>query len=116
MTFGEKLKKARKEARLSQEELAEKMCVSRSAIAKWETEKGMPDINNIKIMANLLNISIDYLLDDGTELDLRKTRETIELRLYTDKKINRLNKKSIKDKVVRDQYPDAEIYTLTAEE
>ncbi|MBQ9610556.1 MAG: helix-turn-helix transcriptional regulator [Lachnospiraceae bacterium] len=38
MTFGEKLKKARKEAGLSQEQFAEKMSVSRSAIAKWETE------------------------------------------------------------------------------
>lgn len=37
--FGEKLKEARKEAGLSQEQFAEKMCVSRSAIAKWETDK-----------------------------------------------------------------------------
>ena len=43
MTFGEKLKEARKKAGLSQEQFAEKMCVSRSAIAKWETDKGMPE-------------------------------------------------------------------------
>ena len=42
MTFGEKLKEARKEAGLSQEQFAEKMNVSRSAIAKWESDKGMP--------------------------------------------------------------------------
>lgn len=42
MTFGEKIRNARKEAGFSQEELAEKMSVSRSAIAKWETDKGMP--------------------------------------------------------------------------
>ena len=51
MTFGEKLKEARKESGLSQEQLAEKMSVSRSAIAKWETDKGMPDVNNLKVIA-----------------------------------------------------------------
>lgn len=56
MTFGEKLKQARKNAGYSQEELAEKLAVSRSAVAKWETDKGMPDISNIKMIAHLLNI------------------------------------------------------------
>lgn len=58
MTFGEKLKEARKKAGLSQEQFAEKMNVSRSAIAKWETDKGMPDVNNLKVMSQLLNVSI----------------------------------------------------------
>lgn len=116
MTFGEKLRQARKEANFSQEELAEKMSVSRSAIAKWETDKGMPDINNLKMMAQIMNISIDYLLDDGTALNLQNTREPIELTAYTDKKITVLNKKQITDKVIRKKYPDAEIYTLLGEE
>ena len=60
MTFGEKLKEARKESGLSQEQFAEKMNVSRSAVAKWETDKGMPDVNNLKIMAQLLNVSIAF--------------------------------------------------------
>ena len=64
MTFGEKLKEARKEAGLSQEQFAEKMSVSRSAIAKWESDKGMPDVNNLKAIAQLLNISLDYLVDE----------------------------------------------------
>lgn len=70
MTFGEKLRQARKNASMSQEELAVKMNVSRSAIAKWETDKGMPDVQNLKAIANVLNISIDYLLDEETKLDL----------------------------------------------
>ena len=62
MTFGEKLKAARKEAGLSQEQFAEKMSVSRSAIAKWESDKGMPDVNNLKAMAQLLvNVSADFI-------------------------------------------------------
>lgn len=42
MTLGEKLKEARKQAGLSQEQLSEKLGVSRSAVAKWETDNGIP--------------------------------------------------------------------------
>ncbi len=79
MTFGEKLKDARKEAGLSQEQLAEKMCVSRSAIAKWEADKGMPDVNNLKAIAQLLNTSVDYLLDDDEKIHFNEIKEPINL-------------------------------------
>ena len=79
MTFGEKLKEARKEAGLSQEQFAEKMNVSRSAIAKWESDKGMPDVNNLKMMAQLLGISLDYLLDEDEKLSFNETKEAIDL-------------------------------------
>ena len=46
MTFGEKLKEARKEAGLSQEQLAEKIYVRRQAITKWESGNGIPGIEN----------------------------------------------------------------------
>ena len=79
MTFGEKLKEARKEAGLTQEQFAEKMSVSRSAIAKWESDKGMPDVNNLKMMAQLLGISLDYLLDEDEKLSFNETKEAIDL-------------------------------------
>lgn len=79
MTFGEKLKDARKEAGLSQEQLAQKLSVSRSAVAKWESDKGMPDVNNLKAMAQLLNISVDYLLDEDEKLSFNETKEAIDL-------------------------------------
>ena len=41
MTFGEKIREARKDAGLSQEQFAEKMSVSRSAVAKWESDRGI---------------------------------------------------------------------------
>lgn len=82
MTFGEKLKEARKEAGFSQEQLAEKMIVSRSAVAKWESDKGMPDVNNRKAMAQLLNISVDYLLDDGERISFQEIREPVSLEEY----------------------------------
>lgn len=111
MTFGEKLKQARQNAKMTQEELASKMNVSRSAIAKWETDKGMPDVQNLKTIAFVLGVSIDYLLDDGTKLELSVVRETIDLSKY-----GKGRKKAIKDKVVRAKYPEAEIMTLIAEE
>ena len=64
MTLGEKIRHSRKSCGLSQEKLAEKLCVSRSAIAKWETDKGMPDVENLKFLSRLLNVSVDYLLSD----------------------------------------------------
>lgn len=82
MTFGEKLKEARKEAGLSQEQFAEKLSVSRSAVAKWESDKGMPDVNNLKAMAQLLDISVDYLLDENEKLSFNETKESIDLDLF----------------------------------
>lgn len=79
MTFGEKLKEARKEAGLSQEQFAEKMGVSRSAVAKWESGKGMPDVPNLKIMAQLLDVSVDYLLDEDEKLSFNETKEAVDL-------------------------------------
>ena len=67
MTLGEKIREARSKYGLSQEQLAEKISVSRSAIAKWETDKGLPDVGNLKVLARLLNVSVDYLLT-GTPL------------------------------------------------
>lgn len=79
MTLGEKLKNARKNAGLSQEQLAEKLCVSRAAVAKWETDKGLPDIMNLKAISKLLDVSIDTLLNDGEQTDLTSIKEAIDL-------------------------------------
>lgn len=83
MTLGEKLRNARKNTGLSQEQLAEKLCVSRAAVAKWETDKGLPDIPNLKAISRLLDVSIDELLDDGQETDFCVTREAIDRESFT---------------------------------
>ena len=107
MTLGEKIKEARKQCGLSQEQLAEKMSVSRSAIAKWETDKGLPDIDNLKALAGFLNVSVDYLLDDGERIDELVTREAYDLASY-----DKGSKKKKKDRVIREKFYDAEIHTL----
>lgn len=64
MTFAEKLKSIRKQAEMSQEQLAEKLGVSRQAVTKWETDAGIPDIENIMAISALFDISIDELLSN----------------------------------------------------
>jgi transcriptional regulator with XRE-family HTH domain len=114
MTFGEKLKKARMEAGYTQNELANKLAVSRAAIAKWESNRGMPDVVNLKAMAEALSVSMDYLLDDGSTLDFSETKKPIDLVKYgDDKKLSRLKKVEIKERIIREEYPDAEIIRLT---
>jgi len=62
MNFAEKLKNLRKQFKFSQEQLAEKLNVSRQAITKWETDGGLPDIANLMSIAALFSISMDDLL------------------------------------------------------
>jgi len=64
MTLGEKIKSLRSKESITQEEFAEKLNVSRSAIAKWETDNGTPDIANLKMISQMFEISIDDLLND----------------------------------------------------
>ncbi len=64
MTFAEKLKSIRKQAGMSQEQLAEKIGVSRQAVTKWETDAGVPDIENIMALSALFDISIDELFSN----------------------------------------------------
>ncbi len=110
MTLADKLKEARKNAGLTQVELAEKLCVSRQAITKWESGKGIPDVENLKNIAKVLDISIDFLLDDEGTLDKTIIKEQINLNDYV--KEGKLRSK--KDAVVYAKYPDADITPLLA--
>lgn len=62
MTLGETIKYYRTQLNLSQTELGDRIGVSRQAVTKWETDTGIPDINNIQTLAKLFHISIDTLL------------------------------------------------------
>jgi len=109
-----KIKKARIEAGLTQEELAEVMTVSRAAIAKWESDRGMPDVSNLKAIADVLSVSVDYLLDEEGTIDLSITKKSIDLAKYGDAgKLGRLKKIEIKEKIIREIFPEAEIIRLT---
>ena len=67
MEFYEKLQELRKKKGLTQEQLAEALFVSRTAISKWESGRGYPNIESLKAIAKLFSVSIDDLLS-GDEL------------------------------------------------
>ena len=68
MTFGEKIQKLRKQAGLSQEELAYQLHVSRQAISKWERDNGYPEIEKMIRISKIFHVTLDYLLnEEGTQ-------------------------------------------------
>lgn len=68
MNFGAKLKLLRTQKGLTQEAFAEELNVSRSAIAKWESNNGIPEISNLKQISQVLNVSLDELLDNNISI------------------------------------------------
>lgn len=69
MTFAEKVFKLRRQAGLSQEELAEKLDVSRQAISRWEMGVAMPDAANLLQLSRLFDVTVDYLIKDELSSD-----------------------------------------------
>ena len=67
MEFHEKLQELRKQRNLTQEELAEALYVSRTAISKWESGRGYPNIDSLKAIAKFYEVTVDALLS-GEEL------------------------------------------------
>ncbi|RFZ76019.1 XRE family transcriptional regulator [Lacrimispora amygdalina] len=61
ISLGKFIAKRRKIMRLTQEELAKRIGVSKSAIAKWETDGGLPDRDNLRKLSDVINVSIDDL-------------------------------------------------------
>lgn len=64
MIFSEKLQLIRKSKGMTQEDLAEKLDVSRQAVAKWESGQVYPDISNLIRISDLFNVTVDYLVRD----------------------------------------------------
>ncbi|MBQ6816421.1 MAG: helix-turn-helix transcriptional regulator [Clostridia bacterium] len=70
MEFGEKLQNLRKNKGITQEELAQNLFVSRTAVSKWESGRGYPGIDSIKEIANFFSVSIDELLSSEKILSI----------------------------------------------
>ena len=75
MSLGNSLFQARKKSGLSQEDVAEKLGVSRQTVSKWETDETIPDIRQSKRMAVLYNVSLDELID--FDIDIKVIQDTI---------------------------------------
>ena len=67
MSLGNKLAEARKRQNLTQEQLAERLGVTRQAVSRWESDAAYPETDKIIRMAQILGVSCDYLLQDGVD-------------------------------------------------
>ena len=70
MEFNKKLQELRKQKGLTQEELAESLYVSRTAISKWESGRGYPSIDSLKAIAKFFSVTTDVLLSSGEILEI----------------------------------------------
>ena len=70
MEFNKKLQELRKQKGLTQEELSEKLYVSRTAISKWESGRGYPNIESLKAIAKFFGVTVDELLSSGEVLTI----------------------------------------------
>lgn len=79
MEFSECLKDLRKQARLTQVDVAEKLGISQPAYASWERGAKKPTQDNLVKIAQILNVSVDYLVGNSDEENTNKELEDIEL-------------------------------------
>ena len=77
MNIADRIQYLRKQKGLSQEELADKMGVSRQAVSKWESEQSMPDLDKIIVMSDLFEVTTDYILK-GIEPVSTTSKKTIK--------------------------------------
>lgn len=76
MSLGSSLFSARKKSGLSQEEVAEKLGVSRQTISKWELDETLPDIRQSKKLSNLYHLTLDELID--FDVDVKEIEQIIQ--------------------------------------
>lgn len=74
MDIGLKIKKLREKQKISQEELALKIFVSRQTISNWETNKSCPDVKSLITLSDIFNVSLDNFIKD----DIKEMREVVE--------------------------------------
>ena len=80
MEFNEKLQELRKQRGLTQEELAQRLYVSRTAVSKWESGRGYPNIESLKAIAGFFSVTVDELISSGeiltaAEEDQKQTKK-----------------------------------------
>lgn len=91
MTIYDKLVQLRKRKGWSQEDLAEKLDVSRQAISRWENGSALPDAYNLRQLSHLYDVSTDYLLNDKYESDDDLPRvKSVEATLNNTVKMNQI--------------------------
>ena len=85
MELGNRIKELRKAKNINQDELAEKLFVSRQTISNWENDKSYPDIQSVLLLSEVFNVSVDQLLKG----DVEKMERIITEQTHAD--INKMN-------------------------
>lgn len=80
MDFGEKLQELRKRRGLTQEELAQALFVSRTAVSKWESGRGYPSIDSLKELSKYFSVTVDDLLSGEKLLSIAEKENRTNLR------------------------------------
>ena len=81
MNIADRVQNLRKSKGISQEELADKIGVSRQAVSKWESEQSVPDIDKIIIMSDFFDVTTDYILK-GIESEKPTSKVTVDARVF----------------------------------
>ena len=84
MEFNQKLQELRKQKGLTQEELATSLYVSRTAISKWESGRGYPNIESLKAIAKFFSVTVDELLSSGEVLTIAEEDNKRKERRFCD--------------------------------
>ena len=83
-TFGKKLHSLMKENKITQQELAERLNVRRGSVSNWVTDRRVPDNNTIVELANIFNVTTDFLLgNENTKDDIKFKNIHIEAKYLT---------------------------------
>ncbi len=84
MELGKQIKKYRQEVQLSQEELADRVYVSRQTISNWENDKSYPDVNSLVLLSEIFQISLDNLIKGDIEVmkDVIQKEEIVKMNRY----------------------------------
>lgn len=116
MNIGSKITMARRQCGMTQSELADKMCVTRQTVSRWEAGTALPDVEKVAHIAKLLGVSCDYLLDDTYE-----TQDNTEMKEVQKKPqqgngcVTELLQSLVGRKVQIDFYDDEEDYEIAGE-
>ena len=92
MTIADRIQSLRKAKGMSQEELADRVGVSRQAVSKWESEQATPDLDKVVIMSDIFEVTTDYLLKgiEPVKTDDHKTMaDVLNQRILTEKNSKR---------------------------
>lgn len=84
MELGKQIKKYRQEAQLSQEELANRIYVSRQTISNWENDRSYPDVNSLVLLSEIFQISLDILIKGDIDImkEVIQKEEVTKLNRY----------------------------------